>query len=765
MASATIDNLQIKITATATDAASALSKLASSLKNVRDALGKTGKDGQSFGSKINRNLTDLHNAIDKLDPQKFKKLAELSDSVAISLGAINNSLKAINLDGVTKLSALSSGLRDYAEALKDVKGASGGVRLPGVAAKVKDVAEQTAVPIKDGMATRTGGSADTAVALEKIGKAAKDASKETKKLGDEAEKAGKKIKHATGLFTKFVKSIFRIAVYRAIRSALKSIGEAFTEGLKNAYMFSKETKGFERLAETMDRIASITAQMRNQLGALWGEIKQVALPIIEWLVEKVRAAAEWMTEFIAALQGEQYYLRARYVAKEWAEATDELKKYKHQLLGLDELNNLSTNQDSGKKEEDYTTLYDRLPIRQQWRGLGLKVDALKLEIESIIPDFSNFTSKDLENVLTVGLFTIAGGLLGGAPGAIVGTLGGILLTLGINKLESEGDKTYKKKGVYNLLKPALMSMIGGIIGIKYGGATGALIGATAGMALGLIVQKLGKIKDLTNLNDAEKWSLIKTALVGLTGGIIGFTLGGVKGAVVGASLAISLDLIFEELHVIDNIKDKITTKILDLEEEWGLDLNQDGHVGYGKAPAVKVGTKQLDDAFKPNEPSIDYSSERIVLNEIDMALKRGASGSSSSSDTSWIGGVWNDTLKDFDAWATSAGWYDIKIPFTKKTLGDIIQKDAMGGVERGSLFYAGEAGPEFIGSMGNTSAVANTGQMTDAIYKAAYMGMSRALQENGGGMSGYEPTTMDDLFIAFKKKTNAYTKRTGQPAF
>ena len=102
-----------------------------------------------------------------------------------------------------------------------------------------------------------------------------------------------------------------------------------------------------------------------------------------------------------------------------------------------------------------------------------------------------------------------------------------------------------------------------------------------------------------------------------------------------------------------------------------------------------------------------------------------------------------------------------------RTFMDYYSRDAHGAVEsRGSLFLAGEAGPEYIGSMGSTSAVANTGQMTDAIYKAAYMGMSRALQENGGnGLAGFEPATMDDLFIAMKKKSSAYTKRTGQSAF
>ena len=94
-------------------------------------------------------------------------------------------------------------------------------------------------------------------------------------------------------------------------------------------------------------------------------------------------------------------------------------------------------------------------------------------------------------------------------------------------------------------------------------------------------------------------------------------------------------------------------------------------------------------------------------------------------------------------------------------------KFATGGIpQSGSLFYAGENGnPEWVGNIGGNTAVANTGQMTEAIFKAAYMGMSKALKENGGGMNGYEPATMDDLFIAMKKKASNYNKRTGNPAF
>ena len=48
----------------------------------------------------------------------------------------------------------------------------------------------------------------------------------------------------------------------------------------------------------------------------------------------------------------------------------------------------------------------------------------------------------------------------------------------------------------------------------------------------------------------------------------------------------------------------------------------------------------------------------------------------------------------------------------------------------GDLFFANEAGPEMVGSIGNKTAVANNDQITKAIAEATYKAISQALQEN-----------------------------------
>lgn len=79
---------------------------------------------------------------------------------------------------------------------------------------------------------------------------------------------------------------------------------------------------------------------------------------------------------------------------------------------------------------------------------------------------------------------------------------------------------------------------------------------------------------------------------------------------------------------------------------------------------------------------------------------------------------------------------------------------------QGTLFYAGESGPEFVGSMGGRSAVANTDQMSEAIEMAAYRGVSRAMQENNNTVV-LSPDA-DKIFNITREKGREYTRMTGQ---
>lgn len=882
MANATIDNLQIKITATATDAASALQKLADSLKGVREALGKTGKDGQTYGAKINRNLTDLQNAITKLNPDKFKKLAELSDSVAISIGAVNTSLEGIKTDGIRKLSLLTLQLKEYAAALREVKDAGKGIvfaKIPKMPATdtTDTPASDTAL---DDTAESSGETARTrmslgdwyskisqkvAPAFEKIRAVSAKVRGSIAGVAERFKELGKNVSFSSGVLGKFFKSIGRIAFYRAIRSAIKAVGQAFEEGLKNAYLYSQQTEGFERLANALDRLKSVTSQMVNQLGAFWGEFRQFIQPAVTWLIEKVRQLAQFLTELFAALNGDTQYQYALLEDLKWQEATEDLKKYKQQLLGLDEINNLTTKQESGKKEEDVTTKYELRPIRESLRAVGQGWQSIKQTISDAYDEIGGlaylpagmlalgsillFTGHPLLGIALVmkgaqwsiqeyeynneenkrkidGFFAEYQDLfdIGSAAAIAIGTMLlfipghralGLGLILGGKMLENlVHDKVkFSWGGLLETISKKFAGYESFIKGTKTAltalGTILLFVPGFRGLGLGLIMAGItldsladtipdfswgGLLKTIKQKFDDYKAMFVKKspaavaigALLLFVPGMSGIGLALIKGGAAGLFIG-ALDHDWNGL--LKNLKgawsaikswfegtvkyelNDIHNKI---EEALHWDLNDDGKIGKLATKAPKVveigGTDTLQYGRLPNEPTLQTpTAKRIAIQNLEKALYD-SMGSGNDEFYISIQNQLGDELGDkvVDKVLGGHSVWDMLWENIKFNIGSFLPTTfkAGGGIaDRGTLFYAGEAGPEWVGTMGGNSAVANTGQMTDAIYKAAYMGVSRALQENGGGMNGYEPASMDDLFIAIRKKSSAFTKRTGQPAY
>lgn len=71
--------------------------------------------------------------------------------------------------------------------------------------------------------------------------------------------------------------------------------------------------------------------------------------------------------------------------------------------------------------------------------------------------------------------------------------------------------------------------------------------------------------------------------------------------------------------------------------------------------------------------------------------------------------------------------------------------------ETGQMFIAREAGPELVGNIGNKATVANNDQIEAGIAKAAYQGVSQAMQENKGNER--QPV---NVYIGNKKVYSGY---------
>lgn len=178
----------------------------------------------------------------------------------------------------------------------------------------------------------------TEKALEKAQKAAEDAAKGVKDLSKEATKSKSPLGN-------LVASLKRVAFYRIIRGILKSISQAFTEGLQKAYIFSSGIEGEgHRFADALDSMKSSGNQLKGQLGAAFAALLTAIQPILTAIINLVIMAANAITQLLSAFTGSTY-LKANAVAADFADnmaaGAGSAKEWKNQLLGFDEINRLN----------------------------------------------------------------------------------------------------------------------------------------------------------------------------------------------------------------------------------------------------------------------------------------------------------------------------------------------------------------------------------------------------------------------------------------
>lgn len=767
-----IDNLQIEIQSESTKATSSLMRLIDALKDLREVC----KGGAGLGAvvkqleKLNKVLNgqDISNSLGNVS-RSAKKATDDVKNYAMALREVSKAQKEMSNNSLTKY----GGINSYDGGTQS---RIGGSSMPLLGAPT-DVIDVEWKEISSGISQTGAAVSDLDSELERLNK---DLSYSKMAIGEVNQgninmlQSTLKLQSPLGRLSLFFANIHRkasgagksvgqlfsslkrIAMYRLLRTALKEIGEAFSEGMSNAYQYSKIV-GTE-LAPALDHLASVNLKMKNQLGAFAGQLMISIMPMLTRLIDLVTKLADRFTEIFAALNGNPTYQKAKDISTVWEEATGAVKEYKQQLLGLDELNILNTDNKGIGSTPSVEDMFEDVPVRDSFKWLG----KFKINFDDILFDWdmsgddvlSKFTDKlnllvggaigfafggvggaligvvsaaaitaliktfkteradgASVSIKSLGLTTVLSGLVGGLIGFKVGGPGGAIigatLTMALTSLISTlkmQDATHQDaQGVSRLFVGVLSAIAGAAIGFKAGGLGGAAIGASIGLSLGLLMSRLN-ITNQTREDDQsisrKICNILNTATSGALGAYIGFSVGGIKGAIMGLSLGTSLSLILTDFQIVDKIKDKV----------------QEAAKSYADSTFGQITTK--------NGSTINLSPSQDIGNAISNMT------SQSSSEK-------------------------------LKRLGEIFSLKADGGyVGQGTLFYAGEAGPEFVGSMGGQTAVANTDQMGDAIRQAAYEGMSQALREHGDTVV-LSPDA-DKIFNITRQKGREYTRRTGQ---
>lgn len=473
MADATIESLEIKVqhnasgtdteiekvataiehlkTAT-TGAAQPLTGLANAMKAMSDALkGGTGKY-EKFASAVEsiaaaalslsnsgEALTNLANAMNaiagvKITASAFNSLAKGIERVAEAAG----SLTAENLANLEKMVNILSKLQGV-----DLEGLGSAMRAAR-SPKIKPT-EPVAPEMQENI--RTANEIDVLTmklrflreAMEEAF-AAGDAKKandlraqilQTEKALEKAQKAAegtrkgfremaKEFAQTDGPISRLLSSLKRIAMYRILRTILKEIGKAFSEGLEKAYIFSSgiETEG-HRFAEAMDRMKSSSNQMKGQLGSAFIALLAAIEPILITIINLAIRVADAISQFMSAFTGKTY-LKANATAAQFADTMARggaaAKEWKNQLLGFDEINRLNEPSQGGGGSGGTDPLegydFEDTPIAEKFLKLAEKV---KTAIQWVKDNFD-----DLKDVLiavgvaigSLGLLKLAQNLVG-----------------------------------------------------------------------------------------------------------------------------------------------------------------------------------------------------------------------------------------------------------------------------------------------------------------------------------------------------------------
>lgn len=481
----TIGELSINISAKANDASKSISRLTTSVKSLKsECENLTGL----------KNLRTELNAISqiKLDG-KVAALANISKAIkdAKKSGVSDNSRNTIiQIPTASEISSAMGGVK------AEISNVMDGISQDAAVAKQETLDELKGIPegVKEGVAKPT---------AEQI-KIVTDSIKNNlikKTFGSLLHEVGNL---STGIKSKIngiVSRIMRIAGYRLIRSAIAAVTKEFREGLEVAYEWSANAEnGFTGTAKAMDSLASTGAQMKNQLGAAFGQLMVSLAPFFNWLKNEVIAASNALTEFFAAFAGETQYMKALPIETKWKDiedkekdATKALKDYKQQLLGLDELNILNTPSDKAgavTKEVSTEPIYELAPVEKSWTA------ELAVNLKDVLFNWDNLDARSIGLKICAGLGAATGGLIGfafgGAGGAIVGTIAGLVLgvTVGSILFDTSKAKYTPETAKMDIINTVFGSTAGAAIGFAVGGPLGAAIGLALGTGITLLVNEL-----------------------------------------------------------------------------------------------------------------------------------------------------------------------------------------------------------------------------------------------------------------------------------
>lgn len=587
-----------------------------------------------------------------------------------------------------------------------------------------------------------------------------------------------------------VKSLGRIAVYRVVRFAIKGISTACKEGVNNLVQYSAALNSTDAATAnaTMSEYASTLLQVKNSVGAAVMPALAALLPVINTIASAFITAANAVNQFFQALRGQSTFTKAKKntvdYAKSLKSASGAAKELQKTLLGFDEINRLNDANKGGgggAAGADYSDMFEEAQISEKAQkfaevltriqefvtsaygiltsalgmfvigailtfsganillGLGLMAAGAYLFAKEIAANWDEMTEKVKDTIekimIAVGAGVLVVGVILAFSGANIPLGIGLMLTgAAVLGAAAKLDWERMKKQLQGTLGKILAAVSAGLLVL---GCVLTFSGANLPLGIGLMIAGAAGLASVVAVN----WETIRTALQGELGKTLALVASGllVLGVVLvfsGVMLPLGIALIAAGAVTLVATAavnwDYVKTKITKVWETIKRLAKTSGMLAIGvcllfTGVATPLGLGMIAEAceslFEKREPNWNN-----VFNPIKEAW---------DSVVNW----WNanvqstiDKWKDAIANIFTGGRSVVEKPNAASSeFSNKVGKFASGGfVTSGQLFYAREAGPELVGSIGGRTAVANNDQIVDAVSDGVY----RAIAPLMSGMQG-----------------------------
>lgn len=485
----TMDTLQIEIESTTKGAQSGLTKLKNSLKKLTEMSNEVAKingEGVSRLREMAGGLDAISNAGNNPGLSKaISELRKLSKIDFSNLGAGSAKVSEI----ANKVSALPASTQTQALVpvnpvpldldklmpsvdIENVKGRF--VSLGSVASSVFSRIGSMSRMAFSGLG-KIGGVAikGLGLAFKGLWTVAKTAWSGLKKLGSYiGGKFKSGIGAATKKFTGFIRSIGRVAMYRAVRFLLTQITTAFKDGTNNVYQYSKAIGG--DLAASMDKIATSFLYFKNSLGAMVSPLINAVAPAIEYVTDKAVDLINVLSQLFAKLSGASTWTKAIKLETEYATATeDAAKAAKNLTAGFDELNVLSdSGKDDKKNATNFGSMFEEVELDTEFASWldKLKDMVLKLDFSGL----GSWLGQKINDLINGINFEGLGEKIGKAIQRALEFTYAFLTTVDFEKIGA-GIATFLNEAIaqidFNLLGRTLAAGLNAVIDFAYGFVT------------------------------------------------------------------------------------------------------------------------------------------------------------------------------------------------------------------------------------------------------------------------------------------------------